>query len=170
MYAPPLRYKRGALAAHDRLSHKLSSARCTHQALRSPSSLRLSRDEGNTRNTTHSGRRVLRSGGPNHSKPAMSIVFLHLDRTNPSYPPSTHPLGFRRVHYATRLWVCTPRHLARQVGEVHSAAACAASAGAIPSEDLRLLLLLNESKIEGSGTQLKQAPNFVTCKAWLASN
>jgi hypothetical protein len=28
-------------------------------------------------------------------------------------------------------------------------------------EDLRLLLLLNKSKIEGSGTQLKRAPNFV---------
>jgi hypothetical protein len=31
-----------------------------------------------TSNTTHSG--------PNHSKPAVFIVFLHLDRTNPSYP------------------------------------------------------------------------------------
>ena len=37
-------------------------------------------------NTTHSGRRVLRSGGPNHSKPVVFIVFLHLDWTNPSYP------------------------------------------------------------------------------------
>ena len=29
-----------------------------------------------TGNTTHSGCRVLRSGGPNHSKPAVFIVFL----------------------------------------------------------------------------------------------
>ena len=27
-------------------------------------------------NTAHSGRRVLRSGGPNHTKPAVFIVFL----------------------------------------------------------------------------------------------
>ena len=29
-----------------------------------------------TSNITHSGRRVLRSGSPNHSKPAVFIVFL----------------------------------------------------------------------------------------------
>ena len=29
-----------------------------------------------TSNTTHSGRRVLRSGGPNHSNPAVFIVFF----------------------------------------------------------------------------------------------
>ena len=39
-----------------------------------------------TSNTTHSGRRVLHSGGPNQSKPAVFIVFLHLDWANPSYP------------------------------------------------------------------------------------
>ena len=39
-----------------------------------------------TDNTIHSGCRVLRSGGLNHSKPSVFIVFLHLDRTNPSYP------------------------------------------------------------------------------------
>ena len=37
-------------------------------------------------NTAHSGRRVLRSGGPNHSKPAVFIVFfqeIELVLTNP---------------------------------------------------------------------------------------
>ena len=61
MYAPPLRYKREALAVHRGLSRDT-------QALANS----LSR-EGNT---THSGRRVLRSGGPNHSNPAVFIVFL----------------------------------------------------------------------------------------------
>ena len=56
MYAPPLRYKREALAVH--YKHNLSQT--------------LSRQG----NTTHSGRRVLRSGGPNHSKPVVFIVFL----------------------------------------------------------------------------------------------
>ena len=76
MYAPPLRYKREALAT-DRQIHPGLSTRHT-------SSLRLSRVEGNTRNTTHSGRRVLRSGGPNHSKPGVFIVFFERDRTSPS--------------------------------------------------------------------------------------
>src|SRR6185312_15388706 len=62
MYAPPLRYKREVLAVH-------RGSRRTHKLSRTPS---LSR-EGNT---THSGRRVLRSGGPNHSNPAVFIVFL----------------------------------------------------------------------------------------------
>ena len=44
-------------------------------------------------NTTHSGRRVLRSGGPNHSKPAVFIVFLSEIELVASYPPSTHHLG-----------------------------------------------------------------------------
>ena len=61
MYAPPLRYKREALAVHYRLARHTSSRE-----------LSLSR-EGNT---THSGRRVLRSGGPNHSKSVVFIVFL----------------------------------------------------------------------------------------------
>ena len=62
MYAPPLRYKREVLAVH-------RGSRRTHKLSRTPS---LSR-EGNT---THSGRRLLRSGGPNHSNPAVFIVFL----------------------------------------------------------------------------------------------
>ena len=62
MYAPPLRYKREVLAVH-------RGSRRTHKISRTPY---LSR-EGNT---THSGRRVLRSGGPNHSNPAVFIVFL----------------------------------------------------------------------------------------------
>ena len=55
----PLRYKREALAVQEeQTTHKLSQT--------------LSRQG----NTTHSGRRVLRSGGPNHSNPTVFIVFL----------------------------------------------------------------------------------------------
>ena len=61
MYAPPLRYKREALAAQDKLSRAH-----THTDQAHPDSS----------NTTHSGRRVLRSGGPNHSKLAVFIVFF----------------------------------------------------------------------------------------------
>ena len=65
MYAPPLIYKGEALAAQDNLSRAHTDTRWTqHQADPDPS------------NTTHSGRRVLRSGGPNHSKLAMFIVFF----------------------------------------------------------------------------------------------
>ena len=87
MYAPPLRYKREALAAHFRHAKTLTTQARFHSE--QPCSQPLE----SASNTTHSGRRVLRSGGPNHSKPVVFIVFLHLDRTNPSYPPSTHPLG-----------------------------------------------------------------------------
>ena len=67
MYAPLLRYKREALAVHGRrLEH--TDPRWTQHKL----SQTLSRQG----NTTHSGHRVLRSGGPNHSKPAVFIVFL----------------------------------------------------------------------------------------------
>ena len=62
MYAPPLRYKREALTVDGNSDRTDTSSR----------ELSLSR-EGNT---THSGRRVLRSGGPNHSKSAVFIVFL----------------------------------------------------------------------------------------------
>ena len=58
----PLRYKREALAEHRIISRQT-------QAL---ATLTLSW-EGNT---THSGRRVLRSGGPNHSNPVVFFVFL----------------------------------------------------------------------------------------------
>ena len=46
---------------------------------------------------------VLRTGGPNHSKPSVFIVFWHLDRTNPSYARVHYASGLRRVHSATRL-------------------------------------------------------------------
>ena len=63
MYAPPLRYKKEALAAHrETLSSSLKSS--DSQPLK------------NTSNTTHSGRRVLRFGGPNHSKSLVFIMFL----------------------------------------------------------------------------------------------
>ena len=60
-----LRYKREALAVHDKLSRAHSDARWTQ----------LEADPDSS-NTAHSGRRVLRSGGPNHSKPAVIIVFF----------------------------------------------------------------------------------------------
>ena len=44
-------------------------------------------------NTIHSGRRVLRSGGPNHSKSLVFIVFLSGIELGLANPPSTHPLG-----------------------------------------------------------------------------
>ena len=37
---------------------------------------KLSRTLSRQGNTTHSGRRILRSGGPNHSNPAVFIVFF----------------------------------------------------------------------------------------------
>ena len=65
MYAPPLRYKGEALAAQGGPFRTGTDARWTQlQTLPDLS------------NTTHSGRRVLRSGGLNHSKPAVFIVFL----------------------------------------------------------------------------------------------
>ena len=65
MYAPPLRYKREALAVHGGLSRAHTDARWVqHQA------------HPDSSNTAHSGRRVLRSGGPNHSKPEVFIVFF----------------------------------------------------------------------------------------------
>ena len=66
----------------DSLPHTLSS----------PARTTLEQSLVRTGNITHSGCRVLRSGGPNHSKPSVFIVFLHLDRTNPSYPPSSFSL------------------------------------------------------------------------------
>ena len=55
MYASPLRYKRETLATHGRGFFQVHS---------------------DSSNTAHSGRRVLRSGGPNHSKLAVFIVFF----------------------------------------------------------------------------------------------
>ena len=65
MYAPPLRYKREALAVHDKHARAHSDTRWTQ----------LQADPDSS-NILHSGRRVLRSGGPNHSKPAEFIVFF----------------------------------------------------------------------------------------------
>ena len=65
MYAPPLRYKREALAVHNKHARAHSDTRWAQlQADPDPS------------NTTHSGRRVLRSGGPNNSNLVVFIVFL----------------------------------------------------------------------------------------------
>ena len=65
MYAPPLRYKGEALAAQDNLSRAHTDA-CWVQHQAHPDSS----------NTAHSGRRVLRSGVPNHSKTTVFIVFF----------------------------------------------------------------------------------------------
>ena len=78
MYAPPLRYKREALAVHNKKSRAHTDARWTQHKL----SQTLSRQG----NTTHGGRRVLRSGGPNHSNPAVFIVFLNEIELVTSYP------------------------------------------------------------------------------------
>ena len=74
----PLRYKREALAVHRKI-HTDSSSRTSSRLW-----------EGNT---THSGCRVLRSGGPNHSKSCCVSCVLEGDRSKTSYPLSTHPLG-----------------------------------------------------------------------------
>ena len=65
MYAPPLRYKREALAVHYKHTQ-------THAGL----STRHAKAHSDSSNTAQSGRRVLRSGGPNHSKLAVFIVFF----------------------------------------------------------------------------------------------
>ena len=64
MYAPSLRYKREALVVQNKLTR-------THTS--SPKHSQTLSRQGNT---THTGRRVLRLGGPNHSKPMVFIVFL----------------------------------------------------------------------------------------------
>ena len=62
--------------------------------------------------TPHSGCRVLRSGGPNHSKSVCSCVLApELDRPNSlALPPSTPPRGNRRVRSATQHWVPPKAH------------------------------------------------------------
>src|SRR6185312_15928637 len=99
MYTPPLRYKREEYIKQSQAKPGQARADTTQARIHSEQS--RSQPLESTSNTTHSGRRVLRSGGPNHSKHAVFIVFLHLDQTNPSYPPEYSPSGFRRVHYAT---------------------------------------------------------------------
>ena len=85
MYAPPLRYKREALAAHAGLSGDSLYTLTTQARIHSEQS--HSQPLESTSNTTHNEHRVLRSGGPNHSKPVVFIVFLYLDWANPIYPP-----------------------------------------------------------------------------------
>src|SRR6185312_17473183 len=87
---------------HTLVSGQVDSHSLPH-TLSSPAGTTLEQSLVSTGNTTHSGSRVLRSGGPNHSKPSVFIVFLHLDRTNSSYPRVHSPSGLRRVHSATRL-------------------------------------------------------------------
>ena len=99
MYVPPFDYERGAYAS---LRTQVGSHSLPH-TLSSPARTTLEQSLVSTGNTTHSGCRVLRSGGPNNYKPSVFIVFLHLDRTNPSYPRVHSPSGLRRVHSATRL-------------------------------------------------------------------
>ena len=62
MYAPPLRYKRVALAVHHKHTRIHTDTRWTQLQAHPDSS-----------NTAHSGRS---SGGPNHSKPVVLIVFF----------------------------------------------------------------------------------------------
>ena len=116
MYAPPLRYKRVVLAVH-----RTPSTPRTHKLLQT-----LSRQG----NTTHSGRGVLRSGGPNHSNPAVLImffVFLSKIELVASQPPSTHPLGLcwcipppgcGLPHHdrGTKITLKKRKHMLRQLG------------------------------------------------------
>jgi hypothetical protein len=52
----------------------------------------------------HSGRRVLRSGGPNHSKIFVSLLCSSVHRSSaPKYPPNPSLTRIRRVLSATRL-------------------------------------------------------------------
>ena len=67
-------------------------------------------DNAHTQNTSNtsiqhtSGRRLLRSGGPNHSKSSsLSSVFLHPDQTNSLATPELLTLRVRWEHYGTRL-------------------------------------------------------------------
>ena len=82
MYVPPFDYERGA---HASLRTKVDADSLPH-TLSLPARTTLEQSLVRTGNITHSGCRVLCSGCPNHSKPSVLIVFLHLDRTNPSYP------------------------------------------------------------------------------------
>src|SRR6185437_2916212 len=79
MYTPPLRYKREEYVKPGQAKPDTTQARIHSEQSRS-------QPVESTSNTTNSGHRVLRSGSPNHSKPAVFIMFLHLDRINPSYP------------------------------------------------------------------------------------
>ena len=76
---------------------------------------------------THSGRRLLRSGGPNRSKPlCVHPCSSTLEQANLWLRPPIHShefFGVRRVRSATRLEFSL-RHLARQVGGQCSHLAC----------------------------------------------
>ena len=89
---------------HTLVSGQVDSHSLPH-TLSSPAGTTLEQSLVSTGNTTHSGSRVLRSGGPNHSKPSVFIVFLHLDRTNSSYPEFILPqgLGGGWVYHPTAL-------------------------------------------------------------------
>ena len=101
----PLRYKREALAVHR------TRARQTQALVTFSLSW-----EGNT---THSGRRVLRSGGPNHSKSLVFIVFLSEIDLRPATPrvytlraragAFRHPAVVSSTTTACGLW-STDRH------------------------------------------------------------
>ena len=92
MHTPPLRYKREEYARSFRGHASLRQAKGKAKPRADTTQARIHSEQSRshpletTSYTTHSGCRVLRSGGPNHSKPFVFIVFLYLDRTNPSYP------------------------------------------------------------------------------------
>ena len=100
MYAPPLRHKREAIAAQNKPTRTLTRTG-------SPKHSQTLSRQGNT---IHSGRRVLRSGGPNHSKSLVFIVFLSEIELGLANPPEYTPSGLGRVPSATRLWFVAPRH------------------------------------------------------------
>jgi hypothetical protein len=76
----------------------------SHPDTSSPARTGLEQSLENTGNTSHSGRRVLRSGGPNHSKSLRVPLALTPNQAKPSGCPRVHiPSLHRRVHSATRL-------------------------------------------------------------------
>ena len=112
MYAPPLRYKREALAVQNRPTRTLTYT----------GSPRHSQTLSRQGNTTHSGCRVLRSGGPNHSKSLVFIVFLseiELGLAN----PRIHTLWARAGAFRHPAVVCSTTTLC---GSMEGVACCCA--------------------------------------------
>ena len=93
MYASLLRYKGEALAAHDKLSQALSDSLET----KGTQAIQRTVDVGYYVPAARTTLNLLCS--------SCSSSEIELVLVTPEYSP----FGLRRVHYATRLWVCTPR-------------------------------------------------------------
>ena len=115
VYAPLLRYKKEALAAHSRLS-KAKGGQTQHKLGFTPNNpiLNLLRAQAMQHTVDVGYYAPAARTTLNLLCSSCSSSEIELVLANPEYSPS----GLRRVHSATRLWFTTPRHLARQVGEV----------------------------------------------------